>query len=200
MERWGVAAVVGMLVLVSTGCGGLFPKAPPSRFYVLGATAEPAAAGGRLSIGVGPVQLPGYTDRLQIATRTGANEIDYAERDRWATPLDEGVTRVLLIDLARLLGTDRVSEFPFALGAPRDYDVSVAFLHFEPDAGGQVLVEALWRITRAATGEELLVRQASFSRPAAAGDFAAATAALSQALGDLAAEIAGALRQLRAAP
>lgn len=199
MRRRAVGTIAGVLALAMAGCGGLFPKAPPSRFYVLDSAAQEAPARSRLAIGVGPVILPGYAARQQIATRTGANQIDYAETDRWATPLDEGVTRVLMIDLARRLGTDRVTGFPFALGAPRDYDVSVAFLHFEPDSGGQVLVEALWRVTRASTGEELAVRQASFSRPVAAGDFAAAAAALSAAIADLAGEIAAELRQLDAA-
>ena len=194
-------AVLGIatVALAVSGCTSLLPKSPPPSFYVLSATAEPGAATVPIAIGVGPVQLPGYTDRPQIAVRTGPNAIDVSETQRWATPLQQAVANVLMIDLGLRLGTDRITAFPFALGLPRDYDVSVDFFHFEPVSSGQVLVEALWRIQRSATGDELVVRRSSFSRPVAPKDFAAASAALSDALGELAVEIATALQQVHAA-
>jgi len=194
-----VVLQIATVALAVSGCTSLLPKAPPSSFYVLSATAEPGAASVPIAIGVGPVQLPGYTDRPQIAVRTGPNSIDFSETQRWAMPLQQAVANVLMIDLGRRLGSDRIMAFPFALGLPRDYDVSVDFLHFEPVASGQVLVEALWRIQSPASGDELVVRRASFSRAVAPKDFAAASAALSDALGELAAEIAVALQQAHAA-
>lgn len=199
MKQRPFGAATLLLLLASAGCTSLLPKTPPSSFYVLDATAERGAAALPVALGVGPVQLPGYTDRPQIAVRTGPNTIALEETHRWATPLQQAVTNVLMVDLGRRLGTDRITAFPFALGLPRDYDVSLDFFHFEPDAGGQVRVEALWRICRSATGDELLVRRADLSRSAAAGDFAAASAALSDALGELATEIAAGLQQVHAA-
>jgi len=202
MERrpWALAAAaLALALLPAAGCALLLPKTNPPQFFVLSAD-EPGGSGEALPIalGVGPVQLPGYLDRPQIATRSGPNTIAYSESHRWATPLQQGVADVLMVDLGRRLHTDRITAFPFALGLPRDYDVSVEFLHFEPAADGGVLVEALWRIRDAASGEERVVRQTSLSRTGPPRDAAAAAGALSAALGDLADEIAAALRSLGA--
>jgi hypothetical protein len=177
----------------------LFPKPVSSRFFVLSAD-DASVAGGPLpiAVGVGPVQLPGYLDRPQIATRTGPNAISYSETDRWGEPLQHGVVDVLMVDLGRRLQTDRITAFPFALGLPRDYDVIVDVFHFEASAEEGVRVEALWRIRDAASGEERVAKVAQLSRPAPGGDSGAVAAALSAALGDLADQIASALRTLYA--
>ncbi len=196
MKRRTRAALAIAVATALPACTSLLPKTPPSHFYVLSASEDRGAARVPVAIGVGPVQLPGYTDRPQIAVRTGPNAITFDETNRWATPLQQAVTGALMIDVGRRLGTDRITAFPFALGLPRDYDVSVDFLHFEPDSSGAVLVEALWRIQKPATGEELAVRRSRLDRSAAPGDFAAASAALSDALGELAGEIATAVEQV----
>jgi len=199
MKRRTGAALAIAAAIAFPACTSLLPKTPPANFYVLSASDERGAARVPVAVGVGPVQLPGYTDRPQIAVRTGPNAIRFDETNRWATPLQQAVTGVLMIDVGRRLGTDRITDFPFALGLPRDYDVSVDFLQFEPDANGAVLVEALWRIQKPATGEEIVVRRARLDRSAAPGDFAAASAALSDALGELAGEIATAVEQVHGA-
>ncbi|MCC6641289.1 MAG: membrane integrity-associated transporter subunit PqiC [Deltaproteobacteria bacterium] len=199
MKRRCHAALALAVALTTPACTSLLPKTPPSHFYVLSASDERASATQAIAIGVGPVQLPPYTDRPQIVVRTGPNAISFEETRRWATPLQQAVTSVLMIDLGRRLGTDRVTAFPFALGLPRDYDVSVDFFHFEPDSSGAVLVEALWRIQDSATGGERVVRRSRLDRSTPPGDFAAASAALSDALGELAAEIAVAVEQVRIA-
>lgn len=195
MKRRLRAALALTAAIALPACTSLLPEAPPVRFYVLSASEERTDSRTPLAVGVGPVQLPGYTDRPQIAVRTGPNAIRFDETNRWATPLQQAVTNVLMIDVGRRLGTDRITEFPFALGLPRDYDVSVDFFHFEPTADAVVLVEALWRIKQAGSGEEIVVRRARIERSAPPGDFAAASAALSDALSELASEIAQAIQQ-----
>jgi hypothetical protein len=190
---------LGLVAMAAAGCAGLLPRSAPSQFYVL--SVQPAGgseAALAIALGVGPVQLPGYLDRPQIVTRVGPNEVRYAETHRWASPLQQGVVNVLLADLGSRLRTDRLAAFPFALGLPRDYDVSVEFFHFEPSSNGEVLIEAIWRISDGSTGDELLLRRASLSRSAPAGDFAATTGALSDALGELADQIAAGLREIHA--
>ncbi|CAG1002708.1 hypothetical protein MYXO_03150 [Myxococcaceae bacterium] len=184
---------------VASGCAGFFPRTDPPSFYVLSASHD-VATGPPLdvAVGVGPIELPAYLDRPQFVTRKGPNQLDLAENERWASPLQKAATNALLLNLARQLGTDRVSSFPYALGLPRDYDASVQFLRFEASASGEVFVDAYWWILDPKTGTPLAARLSSLSRSAAAGDAAAAAAALSSALSDLSTEMAAAIREIHA--
>jgi uncharacterized lipoprotein YmbA len=65
------------------GCASFAPRADPSSFYILGALPEmdfaadknTAGIKANFSLGLGPIELPGYLDRLQIATRTSTNRL-----------------------------------------------------------------------------------------------------------------------------
>src|SRR5262245_19194049 len=46
------------------------------------------AGSGPVSIGVGPVIMPGYLDRTQIVTRSGPDRVKLASFHRWAEPLE----------------------------------------------------------------------------------------------------------------
>src|SRR6266498_1510380 len=90
-----VLASLSGVLLVLGGCLGT----PPTRFYLLPALTDvssPAAMGERtLTIGVGPVTLPPYLDRLQIVTRASQAQLHLAEFDQWAASLQDTVARVL---------------------------------------------------------------------------------------------------------
>jgi uncharacterized lipoprotein YmbA len=193
-----LSAALLLFCLGAAGCAFL-PRTAPAQFYLL--SFEPAGGSEAplpIAVGVGPVQLPGFLDRPQIATRSGPNQVDYSEIHRWAQPLQQAVTSVLMADLGSRLHSDRITAFPFALGLPRDYDVSIDFLHFESSTGGEVLIDAIWRVQDSRIGADLFVKRVSLSRSAAAGDFAAAAGALSAALGELADQMALALREVYA--
>lgn len=183
--------------VATAGCAAFLPRSAPSSFYVLSESAErDSQEPVPVALGVGPVLLPSYLDRPQIATRSGANAISYSETERWATPLQKNVVAVLMVNLARQLHTDRITSFPYALGLPRDYETNVQFLNFEAADTGVVTVHAYYRIVDGRTGEEIRARGVTFTRSAAPGDYAAAAAALSDALAELSVEIATQVRQI----
>ena len=89
-----------MAVAFLGGCSFLRPHDDPTRFYVL--TVLPAAterlADGefkKLRIGLKPVEVLRYLRTKSMVVRTGTNEIHFAEFDRWAEPLDQGIGRVM---------------------------------------------------------------------------------------------------------
>jgi len=47
-------------------------------------------------LALGPVRLPEYLDRPQIATRSEGNEVRLHETERWAGSLQEDVSRVMV--------------------------------------------------------------------------------------------------------
>jgi uncharacterized lipoprotein YmbA len=191
--------------LTAVGLGGCASSAP-SRFYVLTAVSmsepqQPLAGDLReVAIGVGPVGLPRYLDRPQMATRAGPYELQFAEFHQWAEPLADNVTRVLSENLSHLLGTDRLALYPWPRSTPVAYQVIVQMTHFEGALGEQSRLRAQWHIIDAQAQQELM-RQTSQFQPAVGGaDYPSLAAALSQGLGALSEDIAAALRTLPLQP
>ncbi len=140
---------LGIFLVALTGCAG---SSAPARLYVLTpapeARAAPlgAAVPGGPALGVGPVRLPGLLDRPQIVTRRGADEIDEAEFHRWGEPLADSVPRILAENLAALRETERVALFAWDPAPAVQRQVVVDVMRFDGAMGGDVVLDARWRI------------------------------------------------------
>jgi len=193
-----------MAIYLCAGCSFLGPLPDRTHFFVLtplpgGSTGADVTMPTQGTVyGLGPIRLPAYIERMEIATRTSAAEITYSQNDYWAESLSTNMTSVLMHNLETLLGTERVVLYPWAVDVGVDYQIQIAFLRFEGDAAGEVQLTARWSVTDAHDGRQLLAREAALARLAKAGDTTARVAALSAALGSLSEEIAGALRTLPA--
>jgi uncharacterized lipoprotein YmbA len=196
-HRHGFAALVlGALLIGMSGCAG---SSPPARLYVLtprpeaAVTPAGAEAACGATLGVGPVRLPGLLDRPQIVTRRGADEIDRAEFDRWAEPLTESVPRVLAENLAALWRTECVAIFPWDPAQAVQYQLVVTVIRFDGVMGGDVVLDARWRIL-ATDGKELAVSRSVLTQPTGKTGFQAVVTAMSRALAALSREIAAEIR------
>ena len=186
--------------LLLAGCMGLGRRSDPTKFFTL--TPLPGSAGSEhagdsapLSLGLGPILLPGYLDRAQLVTRVGPSEVRFAPFDRWAEPLAESFGRTLQQDLLGVLGAQRVVLYPWSPSTRFDFRVALEVLRFEPTAEGGAELAARWGV-RDGTGTTLLVtRESRLTAPAAGRDTAAAVAAMSQTLAELSAEIGRAVRE-----
>jgi uncharacterized protein len=174
------AALVVLLPLALGGCA----SDKPTRLYKLSAVAEkpatPATHG--IAIGVGPITLPKYLDRPQLVTGASSNQLAQANFDQWGGELNDNMTRVLASNLSDLLGTDRVSLYPWKNQAPVDYQVTLDGTQFEQDADGKTVLSAFWSIVDPNNGNVLTMRRSTYREagaPAAAS--AAATASGSPA-------------------
>ncbi len=181
------------------GCSMLAPQPDVSRFYTLSpvACAEDAAPQ-RLTYGLGPIELPPYLDRTELATRVSAAEVTYSQTDFWAESLRANLARVLQQDLSARLGGDRVVLHPWPHTAAVRYQVAVAVLEFESTAAHGTELRARWAIRDLHTRTEVARKESTFARPAASPTAAAAVDALSAELGDFSQEIASALLSLPA--
>jgi uncharacterized lipoprotein YmbA len=183
----------GAAVLSTTACLGS-PQVDASAFFLL--SPPPADAPGTdvpVSIGIGPVWLPGYLDRPQIVTRLSDNEIALAEADRWAEPLADNLVRTLEETLAGLLPGSTYVDFPwYPAGAP-DYALALEVRRFEADAEGAVMLDATWTLSRAAARVDR--RAVRMVVQAEAPDRASSIAAHSRALAAVCEEIAATLRR-----
>jgi len=191
------AAVFTLLV---AGCMGLGRQPDASKFFTLTPVAEdaagPAVGGeGKLSVGLGPILLPGYLVRTQLVRRVGPNEIKLAESDRWAEPLGEAFGRTLRQNLVHLLGADRVVVYPWPIATRVDLRVSVEVLRFEPGTDGSAELAARWTVREGTGADVIAARDSDLREPASGGDTAAAVGAMSRALSRLSGEIAQVIAQ-----
>jgi uncharacterized lipoprotein YmbA len=192
MRHLPVLYLTAIVLSVLAGCA-----TPPSKFYILSSVATDATAQSALlatAIGVGPVALPKYLDRPQIAVRSGANELFYNETHRWAEALQDNVTNVLAQNLALLVPTDKVSVFPWGRLTAIDYQVVVEISRFDADASGSVVLSANWKLYREESREVVAQRKTVFTEPVGGTAYTDIVAAQSRALAALSHEIATAVR------
>jgi uncharacterized lipoprotein YmbA len=147
-------AVLLALILFLSGCFGGGSQTPATRFYVLNSLystetinpPKPVTVLEDASIGVGPIKLSQVLDRPQITIRTSKNEIQVADLDRWAAPLIEIITNVLVDNLSTLLSTGSILKFPWRMTIPIDYQIVLEITRFDGMPGGNVDIRARWGI------------------------------------------------------
>jgi uncharacterized protein len=192
-----VTIALGLIGLLATGCGSFFPKPRPdsSRIFVLFSPLEATQRqdsdhSGQISLGVGPVRLPGYLDRREIVTRVARDRFDLSENDRWAGPLDENLTHVLAQNLSVLLGSDRIIAYPWPIDKRPHYRVEIQVLRFESNSAREAELSARWAVIDETGKEAPNLKESRLARPAKENSTDGSVAALSETVADLSREIA----------
>jgi uncharacterized lipoprotein YmbA len=194
MERLVALAIVCMLAALA-GCAS-----SPSRFYTLSATATPSAASSKVSVAVGPVSVPAAVDQPQIVVSTSANQVTFDDFNRWASPLQDNIARVVAENLVALLGSPRVTLFPQTLNADVDYRVQIEIRNFESAPGKSASLDAVWTVRRAKDGKTETGRTSAREKVDDNG-YEALAAAHSRGVARLSQDISDVVRTLdRAAP
>ena len=196
MGRLGIP-VLCTLVSLAAGCA----STPPSRFYTLSATAAPStAAASSVVIVVGPVSVPAVVDRPEIVVSSGSNELKLDEFNRWASPLQDNLSRVIAENLVAILGTRRVTLFPQMPSTAAQYRVAIEVHGFESAIGTSTTLDAVWTVRRTTDGSAETGRTA-VRESVRDNSYDALAAAHSLAVARLSQDIADAVRALdRAAP
>jgi uncharacterized protein len=186
--RRGVLAAL-LLAGILSACSA----SPPSHYYVLTAQSDSVAVRQverpLQTVAIGAVRLPGALDRPQIARRLGPNQLEYAESDRWAGPLDDMTRRVLSADLRSLLpaSTTMVADDS---SAPAEMTIAIDVSRFDADKVGRVALDASWE-TMDKNGKVVgVLREAKIVESGTSSDAAAVAATMSRALAGLADKIA----------
>lgn len=185
-----------VLVLVAAGCA----VSDTTRYYALASPPAPdqaqrPAAESGLTIGVGPVVVPGYLDRPHVVTRDRADGLEIWSYHRWAEPLDLGIAQALAEALAERVPADRVAVFPWrgTLARTLDYQVVVAVARFEGSPGRSVTLDARWRLL-SRDGKELAFKRTTLTEPAPGDGFPALVAAMNRSISRLAQDVGEAIR------
>ncbi len=181
-------------LLLLGGCLGLGGGTPPTRMYMLQALPGPEAgsptAASDPAVVVGPIKLANYLQRSNIVTYSRQNELQIADFDKWAEPLEEGFARVLGESLSQLIPTNRIMLFPWRRALRIDYQVSVGVVQFGTTAEDEAVLTARWHLLGKDGKTVLASRRSHFTAPVTGDDYDARVSAMSQTLADLSREIA----------
>ena len=193
----GIAAIFLLSLLFLGGCAS-----KPSNYYLLHSLqseapgVKAASAENDLTIGVGPIKIPDYLDRPQIATRATLSSLQLAEFDKWAESLEKNLGRVLAENLSLLLSTDRVVVSPWPGSVHVLYQVTVDVTQFEYTADGKVKLVAGWSVFGNDGQKLLAMKRSRFIVPVQSTGFDAIASAQSQAVADMSREIASFIESL----
>ncbi len=195
MKRLTGIVLLCILATLWTGCA----STTQSHFYTLSPALKPAApaavAGGNFSISVGPVTVPATVDRPQIVVRVGPNQVDIDEFNRWASPLQNDIARVVAENLVLMLGAPDVTVFPQTTAAGASYRVTISVLRFDSVPGGAATLDAVWT-ARGAKGDQSRTGRTTLSVPTQGSGYAPLVAAHSSALERLSEDVAEAIRAM----
>ena len=187
-----------LVLCILSGCG----NSESNRYYQLSSlpnTENLGHAGEKKKgtiIGIGPVEIPRYVDRLQLVTRTSDNVVELAEFDRWAEPVDTDVKRVLIENVSQLLGKEKAAVIKWDEGLPLDYQVRIEVTRFDFENTGVAVLTARWNIIGKDERKPLLLKTSRFTQSAPPDDFALMVGAMSRNLESLSQEIVSALSPL----
>jgi uncharacterized protein len=184
-------APICVLVALAVGCSA----SPASRFYTLSAAPGPAATPSNLSVIVGPVAVPDVVDRPQIVVSMGPNQVRLEDFNRWASPLQNNIARVVADNLALMLGTPRVTLSAQTMSADADYRAAIEVKSFQSAPGEAAVLDAVWTVRRTKDGKAETGRTAVRETVQEMG-YDALVAAHSRAVARLSQDIAEAVRAL----
>lgn len=180
------------LALVLVACA----SPPKENYYTLAAVAPAAAVATPHDLGVTVVTtgLVEAVDRPQLVLRLSDTRVQILEQKRWAEPLKAAIARVIAANLARELGSARVSSQSQTAIGDTGFRVALDVQRFDsiPDQG--VAVGIAWTVRSALdatrTGRALVTER---SERAGYEDLVAAH---SRALANVSHDIAAAIAEM----
>jgi len=140
--------------------------------------------------------LPRYLDRTQLMTRGADGQIQSHERSLWAEPLHVNMARVMASNLRRLTRSQGVQTIDSFVTADYGQLLEITVHQFDPDPSGRLVLECDWRL-QPVVGDD--VDSIPFRTEVVVVDqpgqdpVVARVAAMNEALGRLAREIARSL-------
>lgn len=185
--------------LLAMACTVLPAQKDTTQFFILtSASGTPSSVSTHdssrreLSVGLGPINFPGYLKRREIVTRVNGDQLSLSDNQRWAESLDANFQSVLSQDLGAQLNTQRIVLFPWYGRPDINYQVEVQVHRFDTGADNRSHLDARWIVKDGRTGRELVAKESHISSPVAATD-PAGSEALSSDVNTLSENIAQSL-------
>jgi uncharacterized lipoprotein YmbA len=195
-----LALILGIVMFFQVGCAG---RSRTSSFYVLSPEAatefelqKGSGDSSEVVIVISPVSLPKYLKKSQIVTRTGNNELDLAEYDRWVGKIEEDIGRVIAENLSHILATDKVLSYPSMDVIALDYNIKIDIKRFDGRLGGDIELIARWAVFDAQGNTLYGIKATHITEPTKERGYAEIVAAQSRALASFSRELAAVIKDL----
>lgn len=189
MSTWKLLIItVGTALLLACG------STPQSNHYMLSTLGDGTTGDTGPAIGVGPISVPEYLNRNSMVLNEDNNRLKIAKYDRWAEPLSNGIGRVVAVNLAELLDTQKVQTFPWQRQSPPLYGIEINVIELSAQGNSTRLI-AKWVLRDVAANSVLVQKISQLSEQADSAEPASIAAAYSDLLASLSREIAGKIPQ-----
>jgi uncharacterized lipoprotein YmbA len=140
------------------------------------------------------VEVPTYLAKTSLVTMRGGIEVQYAATERWAEPLDQGLSRAVAEDLSR---NSKLRAYGFSPGAPpveHSYDVWIRVERFEGNDDGEVALRARWSVSSSGSSVPVTSRTVDLRRNGwQPGDYPGLVRLLSEEVSEMSRQIASAI-------
>jgi len=174
-------------------------SSPRKHYYLLNSAEAPTANTNNAtnitrSIGIGPIVIADYLNRLAIVRTQDDNSLQISDTDYWGEPLDKGIARVLADTLRQHNPAVSFVQFPYRSDARPSHSLRVQ-IHQLNYSGSQASLEATWELVDN-TSKQIITRK-NFSHTSNTANNAAGIArAYSNLIVDLAVAMQSDLQQL----
>ncbi len=200
MIKTGVI-LLGLFFLTACSVVG---QSKPTQFYIMTEAPTSLLASHTLNlpkdlqIGIGPIEIPGYSDRSQIVTIGEGAKLDVADLDHWAEPVQNNIERILVGNISTLISNHQVFPYPtnFHPGA-ESLQIAVEIRDMIQTETGRIRLVASWNIKRMRNNQLLQRESQTYEKQEVSGDFGAYATGLSELFGRLAIDIAGSIEKAR---
>ncbi len=185
-------------VLWLSGCA----QSPEARFYTLTPLAQQEVqtlptATSAISVNIMPVEIPDYLNRPQIVTRSGQNELQLAEFDRWAGSLPDNIAEVMAENLSLLLASNKVLAKGWGRYEKTGYTLMLRVIRLECVPRSTVTMRIQWTLSTPPDGTSVATRVSTYSEKLQNARYDTAVSAVSTLLGRVSKEIAQEIGQQR---
>ncbi len=187
---WLKNGIVIALLAVLHGCN----VTPHTNYYVLASSTQSEAVNTNpLSLGVGPVLVADYLDRVQI-TLVNDSTLAIDEFNRWGEPLSAGITRVIMEELSAQLASGKLVRFPWRGDEIPDLRIKMMVLELNRQ-NNVALMKVAWSLSATGSGDELYRGIKTYEQAPADDSYNSLVAAYNQLLHQLATHMTSTIKQ-----
>ncbi|MDD3087938.1 MAG: PqiC family protein [Candidatus Omnitrophica bacterium] len=188
------------LILILNGCVSI-GRSPSPRFYRLTSIGQefPEVDSKMKSgavVGIGPIKIPEYLNRPQIATVNKNRMITFAQFDRWGEPLDLSILRVLSENLASSMTGVDIEMYPWNMLMPVRLQVVLDVVQIDVELEKDLIFVVRWSVLDLKNKSLVLSKRTVLKEPVKPSNYSGVAAALSSVLGRLGNEIIQELSQV----
>ncbi|MBB1439935.1 membrane integrity-associated transporter subunit PqiC [Shewanella sp. SG41-4] len=196
MEKYGVWSInwgIGLLLLsLVSGC----QSSPEKQYFVLTAMPSQMVSGSTAlehDIGIGPIDVAEYLHFTQLMYQLDDGSLQRFANSYWAEPLEQGISRVMSINLSQGDRRRNLVLFPWRANNTPQYSIKIKVTSLNRD-GNNARLNANWELTNNLL-HQTLAKQNFIAVTNAGSTTAELVSAYSNLLAQLAKEIEKSLPQ-----